>query len=73
MVVVTSDHTTSSQLKIHTADPVPITIKGEGVRTDDITAFTERECSKGRLGIIRGQNLMPILIDLMGLAELYGA
>ena len=73
LVVITSDHTTSSQLKIHTADPVPITIKGEGVRTDDITAFTERECSKGRLGIIRGQNLMPILIDLMGLAELYGA
>lgn len=73
LIAITADHTTSSQLKMHTADPVPLTIKGEGVRTDDINGFNERECAKGRLGIIRGQNLMPILIDLMGLAELFGA
>lgn len=58
---------------MHTADPVPFTIKGEGVRTDDINAYSERECAKGRMGLIRGINLMPIIIDLMGLAELYGA
>lgn len=73
LVVITSDHTTSSALKMHTADPVPVVIKGEGVRTDDINGFNERECAKGRLGMIRGENLMPIIIDLMGLAELYGA
>jgi len=73
LVVITSDHTTSSQLRMHTADPVPVTIKGEGVRTDDINAFSERECAKGRLGHIRGENLMPIVLDLMGLAELFGA
>ncbi|MFA5029882.1 MAG: 2,3-bisphosphoglycerate-independent phosphoglycerate mutase [Patescibacteria group bacterium] len=73
LVVVTADHTTSSALKMHTADPVPLTIKGEGVRTDDINGFNERECAKGRLGVIRGENLMPIIIDLMGLAELFGA
>ncbi|MDD5110433.1 MAG: 2,3-bisphosphoglycerate-independent phosphoglycerate mutase [Patescibacteria group bacterium] len=73
ITVITADHTTACGLKTHTADPVPVTIKGEGVRTDDINAYTERECAKGRLGTIRGQNLMPILIDLMGLAELYGA
>jgi len=73
ITIITADHTTSSQLKMHTADPVTITIKGEGIRTDDISAYTERECAKGRLGIIRGENVMPILVDLMGLAELYGA
>lgn len=73
LVIITADHTTSCQLKIHTADPVPVTIKGEGVRTDDINAYSERECAKGRMGIIRGENLMPIIIDLMGLAEMYGA
>lgn len=73
LVLITADHTTSCQLRQHTADPVPVVIKGEGVRTDDINAFSERECMKGRLGHLRGQNLMPILIDLMGLAELYGA
>ncbi len=73
LFVITSDHTTSSALKQHTGDPVPITFKGEGVRTDDINAFGERECSRGRLGHIRGENVMPIVIDLMGLAELFGA
>jgi 2,3-bisphosphoglycerate-independent phosphoglycerate mutase len=73
LFVITSDHTTSSALKQHTGDPVPITFKGEGVRTDDINAFNERECAKGRLGHIRGANVMPIVIDLMGLAELFGA
>jgi len=73
ITVITADHTTSSKLQMHTADPVPITIKGEGIRTDDIERYTERECAKGRLGMIRGENVMPILIDLMGLAELYGA
>ncbi|MFA6428151.1 MAG: 2,3-bisphosphoglycerate-independent phosphoglycerate mutase [Candidatus Buchananbacteria bacterium] len=73
IVVITSDHTTSSALKQHTGDPVMVTIKGDGVRTDDINAFSERECAKGRMGHLRGENLMPIIIDLMGLAELYGA
>jgi len=39
IVVLTCDHTTCSELKIHTADPVPLTIKGHGVRTDDLNAF----------------------------------
>ncbi len=73
LVVLTADHTTSSQLKIHTADPVPLTIRGEGVRTDDLNSYSERECAKGRLGTIQGINLMPILVDLMGLAKLFGA
>ncbi len=73
LVVITADHTTSCSLKRHTGDPVMVTIKGEGVRTDDINAFSERECAKGRMGHLRGENLMPIVIDLMGLAELYGA
>jgi len=73
LVVVTADHTTACQLKLHTADPVPLTIRGEGVRTDDINAYSERECARGRLGTITGANLMPIIVDLMGLAELFGA
>lgn len=73
VVAITADHTTSSQLKQHTADPVPLVIKGEGVRTDDVTAFSERACANGRLGTIRGLHLMPILLDLTGRSPLYGA
>lgn len=72
-VAITADHTTSSQLQQHTADPVPVTIKGDGVRTDDVTAFSERACAHGKLGTIRGLHLMRILLDLTGRLPLYGA
>lgn len=73
LIVVTADHSTPCALKAHSADDVPVTIYGEHVRDDDVAHFNERECAKGRLGHIRGLNLMPIIIDLMGLAELFGA
>ncbi len=72
-VVVTADHTTSSQLKIHTSDPVPVLISGPGVRTDHISEFGERAAAEGKLGHIKGGHLMNIILDLMGKAPLYGA
>jgi 2,3-bisphosphoglycerate-independent phosphoglycerate mutase len=73
LIVVTADHTTACTLKAHTADDVPLVIHGAEVRDDDVEMFGERSCAKGRLGHIRGLNLMPIIIDLMGLAQLFGA
>ena len=73
LLVVTGDHTTASDIKKHTADPLPITYRGPGVRTDDLSAFSERECAKGRLGHIRGRELVPILIDILGRSNMYGA
>lgn len=73
LIVVTADHSTPCALKAHSADDVPVLICGEGVRSDDIKTFNERTCHQGRLGHIKGLNLMPIIIDLMGLAELFGA
>ena len=73
LVVVTADHSTPCSLKDHSGDDVPVTIKGEPVRDDEVEHFNERECAKGRLGHIRGAHLMPIIIDLMGLAEKFGA
>lgn len=73
LIVITADHSTPCLLKKHSADDVPVLIVGEDVRSDDLTTFDERTCHKGRLGHIKGLNLMPIIIDLMGLAELFGA
>lgn len=73
LIVLTADHSTPCALKSHSADDVPLTIYGENVRDDDVNRFNERDCAKGRLGHITGLNLMPIIIDLMGLAELFGA
>lgn len=73
LIVLTADHTTPCELKNHSADDVPVTIYAKSVRDDDVVHFNERECAKGRLGHIKGMNLMPIIIDLMGLASMYGA
>lgn len=72
-IIITADHTTSSTLKIHTSDPVPVLISGPGVRTDHITSFGERAAASGKLGFIKGEHLIRIILDLMGKAPLFGA
>jgi len=52
LVIVSSDHTTAVTLKAHTDDPVPFIISSEVLGKDGICRFTERECSKGRFGIL---------------------
>ncbi|OKY78237.1 MAG: 23-bisphosphoglycerate-independent phosphoglycerate mutase ApgM [Candidatus Methanohalarchaeum thermophilum] len=69
---VTADHTTSSELKDHTGDPVPLTINSSNVRKDEVTKFSE-ETYKGGINRIKGRNLMPILLDLANRTEKYGA
>ncbi|MBI5228698.1 2,3-bisphosphoglycerate-independent phosphoglycerate mutase [Candidatus Micrarchaeota archaeon] len=73
LIVVTGDHSTPSYLKQHSADPVPILFCGGGVRTDDVQEFGERACAKGGLGRIKGSQLMPEIINLLGKSKLYGA
>ena len=73
LVVVTADHSTPCGLKDHSGDDVPVMITSDQVRDDDVGHFNERECAKGRLGHIRAAYLMPIILDLMGLAQKFGA
>jgi len=72
IVSVTGDHTTASDLRIHTADEVPILVAGFGVRTDHVEKFGERPCQRGGLGHIQGRNLIDFLINLRGESHLYG-
>ncbi|MFQ5999762.1 MAG: hypothetical protein ACE5J6_03190, partial [Candidatus Bathyarchaeia archaeon] len=63
VVCVTADHSTPCKLKAHSDDPVPLLISGNKIQGDRIQKFSERECEKGKLGIIeRGIELMPKLI-----------
>lgn len=74
LLVVTADHSTSSELHAHTADPVPIMFKATGaVRFDNLTKFGEREFSKGSLGWIEGKDVMPYVLNIMGKLPLIGA
>lgn len=72
-LVLAIDHTTPVSVKDHTGDPVPVLIAGPGVRTDSVDTYDERSAAKGGLERIRGKDLLPILIDLMGKSKKFGA
>lgn len=72
-LAVTADHTTSSITKDHEGGPVPIAITGPYVRRDDVEEYDERACAKGGLNRIRGVDLMPILMNLIGKTKKFGA
>ncbi len=73
IIVVCADHSTPCTIKDHSADPVPVIIRGTGVRMDDVVRFDEYSCAKGGLNRIRGCDLMPIALDLINKAHKYGA
>jgi len=72
-LAVTADHTTSLVTGNHEGDPVPIAITGQYVRRDDVMEYDERSCARGGLNRIRGMDLMPILMNLLGKTEKFGA
>ncbi|MEF8873615.1 MAG: 2,3-bisphosphoglycerate-independent phosphoglycerate mutase [Candidatus Thermoplasmatota archaeon] len=72
-VAITGDHSTPVTVKGHSGDPLPITIWGEDVRSDDVVEFNEIACSKGGLHRIRGKDVLNILKDLADRTEKFGA
>ncbi len=72
-IAITGDHSTPVTVKEHSADPLPLTIWGDDVRTDDVEKYHERACSKGSLHRIEGKDLLPVLKDLADRTEKFGA
>lgn len=72
-VALTADHSTPVSVQNHSGDPVPLAIIGQGVRVDGVGKYDEISTASGGLGRIRGKNLLPILLDLAGKSEMYGA
>ncbi|MFC1686187.1 alkaline phosphatase family protein [Nanoarchaeota archaeon] len=58
---VTSDHTTPSSLKAHSADPVPFMIYGAD--KDGIKTFDEKNCAKGKFKTIFAKDLLKLALD----------
>lgn len=73
VVAITADHSTPCILKDHSGDPVPVTVFGDGVRVDEVPHFDERSVARGSLGRMRGQDLMPILLNQANRQEKFGA
>lgn len=72
-LALTADHTTSSIKGEHSGEPVPVAIMGPNIRIDEVNEFGERACAKGGLNRIKGKDLMPILVNLLGKATKAGA
>ncbi len=62
VLIVTGDHSTPAALKNHSWHPVPVLLKSPYVLGDLSQAFSERECSKGELGIFPTTNLIPLAL-----------
>ncbi len=73
IIVICADHSTPCTIKDHSADPVPVIIRGDGVRMDDVVTFNEYSCAKGGLGRITGAGLLPTALDLINKAHKFGA
>jgi 2,3-bisphosphoglycerate-independent phosphoglycerate mutase len=64
VVCVTGDHATPTYPDvIHSGDPVPFLLAGPGVRADAVQSYGELECAGGILGHLRGEDVMPVLLN----------
>ena len=62
VLIVTGDHSTPALLQGHSWHPVPVLLKSPYVYGGLTAAFSERECTKGELGIFPAVNLMALAL-----------
>jgi 2,3-bisphosphoglycerate-independent phosphoglycerate mutase len=73
LLVITADHSTaSSGTMIHTGETVPLTMIGKCVRKDKVGEFNEITCPRGGLGIVRGKELMYLILNFLDKAKMQG-
>lgn len=73
VLIITGDHSTPALMKGHSWHPVPTLVKSPYVLGGICTAFSERECLKGELGIFPAVNLMPLALAHTGRLKKFGA
>ena len=61
-VLVMSDHPTPVKQRVHTSDPVPLLLWGNGFKTNGAKRFTEAEAGKSGLVVDQGYKIMNMLI-----------
>ena len=73
LVVITADHSTPSiSPMIHSGEPVPVIMAGPSVRRDDVEHFSEIQAAKGCLGLLRGAELMYMILNFSNRGNLKG-
>lgn len=73
LLVITADHSTPSVGDmIHSGESVPLLMVGKYLRRDKVVNFDEISCLYGSLGEVRGNEIMPMILNFMDRADLYG-
>lgn len=73
VLVIASDHSTPCTYPlVHSGEPVPVTIVGEGVRRDAVERYDEVHCAAGALGLLRGGDLMQTILNCLDRVKLLG-
>ena len=58
------DHPVPIRLRKHTTTPVPLAICGPGIEPDGVQAFSETLAPTGKLGFLKGNELVKKLLAL---------
>jgi 2,3-bisphosphoglycerate-independent phosphoglycerate mutase len=73
LVIITSDHSTpSAGPLIHSGEPVPLIMHGCGARRDGVASFDEIAAASGALGMVRGKEMMYLILNYLDRAKLMG-
>lgn len=59
LVVISADHATPCALKAHSDDPVPVLYSASWLDNDGTERFTESFGARGKLGTIKGPDVLP--------------
>jgi len=73
LFVITADHATNSAGRmIHSGESVPLCMIGRYTRRDAVKRFDEVSCAGGALGLVRGRELMYLVLNFLDRGKLYG-
>lgn len=73
LLVITADHATNSAgAMIHSGEPVPLMMVGKYTWRDPVTRFDEVSCAQGSLGLVRGKELMYLILNFLDRGKLVG-
>lgn len=73
VLCITGDHSTPTIMKSHSFHPVPLLIHSPFVFKGLSERFTEKECLKGELGTIKGEDIISLLLAHSKKLKKYGA
>ncbi|MGQ9920551.1 MAG: alkaline phosphatase family protein [Desulfobacca sp.] len=73
LLVITADHSTNSAgAMIHSGEAVPLTMVGAFTRRDGVSRFDEVSCAAGALSLVRGDELMYLILNFLDRGKLFG-